>query len=214
MNIKTDKSFKYDYEKLDPASEEFNFLKETFMSTFLFKGYTGTEVAHMYKVNERNLVKNEGKKSNNLMLYHGTNQKGVTGILKEGFRNSEKGWFGKGLYMTDCSEVALGYSNKDMNSYDRYFVFVNEVLESEKLQTFNSDSKDITDVSIKTKHQFKKYTNKSSPQPTIGDYIVDFEGRRYVNTPKRSSSDEYIAEASVTIPRYLIVQKRKQNRQI
>ena len=91
MNIKTDKSFKYDYEKLDPASEEFNFLQEIFMSTFLFKAYTGTEVAHLYKVNERNLVKNEGKKSNNLMLYHGTNQKGVTGILKEGFRNSEKG---------------------------------------------------------------------------------------------------------------------------
>ena len=66
------------------------------MSTFLFEGNTGTEVAHLYKVNERNLVKNEGKKSNNLMLYHGTNQKGVTGILKEGFRNSEKGWFGKG----------------------------------------------------------------------------------------------------------------------
>ena len=34
MNIKTDKSFKHDYEKLDPASEKFKFLKETFMTTF------------------------------------------------------------------------------------------------------------------------------------------------------------------------------------
>ena len=33
MYIETDKSFKYDYEKLDPASKEFNVLKETFMST-------------------------------------------------------------------------------------------------------------------------------------------------------------------------------------
>ena len=78
------------------------------MSTFLFKGYTGTEVAHMYKVNERNLVKTAVKPVSNLMLYHGTSEKGVSGILKEGFRNSEKGWFRKGLYMTDCSEVALG----------------------------------------------------------------------------------------------------------
>ena len=210
MNIKTDKYFKYDYEKLDPASEQFNFLKETFMSTFLFKAYTGTEVAHMYKVNERNIVKTAVKPVSNLMLYHGTSQKGVAGILKEGFRNSE---YGKGVYMTDCSEVALGYSNKDMNSSDRYFVFVNEVLESETLQTFNFEQKDITDDSIKPKHQFKKFTNKSSPQPTKEDYIVDLEGRRYINTSNRSLSDEYIAEASITIPRYLIVHKLMQNRQ-
>ena len=34
MYIKTDKSFKYDYEKIDPASEEFMFLNETIMSTY------------------------------------------------------------------------------------------------------------------------------------------------------------------------------------
>ena len=33
MNIKTDKSFKYDYEKLDPASEELKFLKQSFVTT-------------------------------------------------------------------------------------------------------------------------------------------------------------------------------------
>ena len=37
------------------------------------------------------------KNSKNLMLYHGTSEKGATGILKKGFRNSEKGWFGKGV---------------------------------------------------------------------------------------------------------------------
>ena len=64
------------------------------------------------------------------MLYHGTSQKGVTGILKEGFRNSEKGWFGKGVYMTDCSHTALKYfSMAEKYSYNRY-IFVNEVLES------------------------------------------------------------------------------------
>ena len=80
MNIQTDKSFIYDYEKLDPASEEFNFLKETFISTFLQKGYTKTEVAHMYKVNEEDFDKTSVKPVNNLMLYHGTSEKGATGI--------------------------------------------------------------------------------------------------------------------------------------
>ena len=49
MNFKPDKSFKYDYEELKPSSQEFNFLKETFMSTFLLKGYTETKVAYIYK---------------------------------------------------------------------------------------------------------------------------------------------------------------------
>ena len=128
MNIQTDKSFKYDYEKLDPASEEFNFLKETFMSTYFglliclkFNNF------HIYKVNERNHVKTTVKKSN-LMLYHGTSQKGVTGILKEGFRNSEKGWFGKGVYMADSSEVAIRYAAYNAEySFSNYFIFVNEV---------------------------------------------------------------------------------------
>ena len=108
-------------------------MKKTFISTSLFKGYLETKVAHMYKVNERNIVKTEGKKSNNSMLYHGTSEKGVTGILKEGFRNSEKGWFGKGVYMTDCSEIALNYNKKFNVFAHNFYTFVNEVLESEKL---------------------------------------------------------------------------------
>ena len=36
--------------------------------------------------------------------------------------------------------------------------------------------------------------------------MVDFEGRRYVKrTDEHNMFDEYIAEASVVIPRYLIV---------
>ena len=217
MDIQTDKSYKYDYEKLDPASEEFNFLNETFMSTFLFKGNTGTEVAHIYKVNERNNVKTAVKPVSNLMLYHGTSEKGATGILKEGFRYSEKGWFGKGVYMTDCLCTALNYSKQLNVRAHNFYTFVNEVLESETLQTFTFDYNVIYkrgDVTTLPKNQFEKYFLKSSPQPTKEDYIVDVEGRRYINTSKRSPSDEYIAEASITIPRYLIVLKRKQNRQI
>ena len=97
MNIKTDKSFKYNYEKLEPSSEKFKFLKETFMTTsFRLSFDINADRLKIYKVNERNPVETEVKPIKNLMLFHGTSQKAATAILKEGFRNSEKGWFGKG----------------------------------------------------------------------------------------------------------------------
>ena len=210
MYIKTDESSKYDYEKLDPASEEFNFLKETFMSTYFglliclkFNNF------HIYKVNERNPVNTAVKPVNNLMLFHGTSYKGVTGILREGFRNSEKGWFGKGVYMTDCSEVAIRYAAYNAEySFSNYFIFVNEVLESEKLQTFTFDRNvmyERGDVSTQPKHQFEKHISKLSLIPTKKDYTVDVEGRRYVKIHEANVYDQYIAKASVVIPRYLIV---------
>ena len=57
--------------------------------------------------------------------------------------------------MTDCSEIAFGYCLKIDSSARNYFIFVNEVLESEKMQTFEFD-KDMEDVSTHPKHQFEK----------------------------------------------------------
>ena len=212
MNIITDETFKYDHENLDPASEEFTFLKKTFMATF-FGLYHSFNNFHICKVNERNFVKTPVKPTNNLMLFHGTSQKRATSILKEGFRNSEKGWFGKGVYMTDCSELAFDYANSRFNAdFSGYVIFVNEVLESEKLQTFTFDRNAMFirgDLSTLPKHQFEKHTDNSRPQSTENDYIVDFEGRRYFKSKIENMQDEFIAEASVVIPRYLIELKKK-----
>ena len=207
MNIKTDKSFKYDYEKLDPALEEFTFLKKTFMTTYFgIFPYLKFNNFHIYKVIEGNLVNTVVKPVNNLMLYHGTSVEGATGILKEGFRNSEKGLFGKGVYMTDCSEVAFSYAASIANSgLSKSFIFVNEVLESEKMQSFEHDVKNVKYGSTKPNNQFEKHFNNSSPQPTKEDNIVDLEGRRYVKIQVKNVLDKYLAEASVVIPRYLIV---------
>ena len=111
--------------------------------------------------------------------------------------------------MTDCSEIAVNYSFRAGMNSSTYFIFVNEVLKSEKLQTFEVDFEDKKFTDTIPNNQFEKYTNKLSPQPTKEDYIVDVEGRRYINTRKRSMYDEYIAEASLTIPRYLIVLEKK-----
>ena len=215
MNFITHKKDKYGYEKLDPASENFKFLKAVFdTKTTACNNYTEFYSFEIYKIIEKIPNKTVNEKNNNLMLFHGTSEKGAISIFKDGFRNSEKGWFGKGVYMTDCSYTAFYYSTniqgKTKNTNARsYYIFVNEVLESEKLQTFEFDPENKKDVSTQPKHQFEKHIYKSSPQPTEKDFIVDLEGRRYVNTPKRYLTDEYIAEASVTIPRYLVQLKRR-----
>ena len=87
MNVKTEKLSKHGYEKLDPVSKEFKTLKEVFFTTTTFNvSCNNLEKFQIYKVIENNPTKTVEGKSNNLMLFHGTNKYGVQGILKDGFR--------------------------------------------------------------------------------------------------------------------------------
>ena len=209
MYLTTSKLFKYVCTKLNPKSTKFKFLKENFDTTLSGTNRDEFTNFQIFKLVETNPNKVVNEKRKNLMLFHGTNIIGAMGILKKGFRNSSEGWFGKGVYMTDCSDVAFSYTH---NSTIRYsFIFLNEILESEKLQTFEFDLKDIEekgwDINTKPNHQFEKHILKSSTQPSKEDYKMDNHGRLYRNTPIRENSrlDQYIAEASLTIPRYLFV---------
>ena len=224
MDIITDNSFKYNLEKLDSTSDEFILVKQFFDTTKIIKKSDSTKASEsrtpaanlqIYKVNENNLIEPTEEKRNNLMLFHGTNRKGAVGILKEGFRNSTEGWFGQGIYMTDCSRIALMYSciSNNYNTRICNYVFVNEVLESEKLQTFEIRGVTGVDKDTPLKCQFSKHTYKTSIQATEEDYREDHKGRKYRNVGHKkinsysygSANDEYVAEESVTIPRYLII---------
>ena len=214
MDIITEKSFKYDLEKLDSTSDEFLFVKKFYDTTtngfgfgFGFVDLSKLKNFQIYKVIENNPIKEVEAKRNNLMLFHGTSRKGATGILKEGFKNSEKGWFGQGVYMTDCSNVAFRYSVRH-NNYFKLSLFVNEVLESEKLQTCEINPyRFMKDIDTPLRNQFSKHIDEWSPQATLReDYKEDHKGRRYRNVRHNitSARDEYVADESVTIPRYLI----------
>ena len=70
----------------------------------------------------------EGRKRNNLMLFHGTTINGAIGVLNEGFKNSKRGWHGSGVYMTECSYIAHGYATNKIDiglDIDNSFIFVN-----------------------------------------------------------------------------------------
>ena len=211
MYLTSGNFFKYVCTKLNPKSTKFKFLKRNFDTTLSGTNREEFTNFQIFKLVETNPNKVVNEKRKNLMLFHGTNKKGAMGILKKGFKNSSEGWFGRGVYMTDCSDVAFNYSYTDEITTRYSCIFLNEVLESEKLQTFEFNLKDIEekgwDINTKPNHQFEKHIFKSSTQPSKEDYKMDNHGRLYRNTPIRENSrlDQYIAEASLTIPRYLFV---------
>ena len=83
MNFITHKKDKYGYEKLDPASENFKFLKAVFdTKTTACNNYTEFYSFEIYKIIEKIPNKTVNEKNNNLMLFHGTSEKARSVFLK------------------------------------------------------------------------------------------------------------------------------------
>ena len=89
--------------------------------------------------------------------------------MKDGFINSKSGWFGQGVYMTECSSRANVYTGCSTNGSEKVnysvdkiyaYIFVNEVLQSEKLQTFEYDIYEVDDNSTKHEDKFRKHVQK------------------------------------------------------
>ena len=113
--------------------------------------------------------------------------------------------------MTECVDIAFGYTQnkaKGSSKPPRSTIFVNEVLESEKLKVFKFKTilgnKDISEELA----QFHFHHSERSAQPNETDYRKDSLGRRYNSRHFNNNKhyfDEYIARDILTIPRYLIV---------
>lgn len=212
MDVQTTNNLlKYKHDELNSSSPEYKFIKNFFDAT---KNVTSSHKApadfKVYKITENSPTKVLENKHKNLMLCHGTSVKGVNGILKDGFKNSEKGLFGRGVYMTDCSCEACTWSGIRMKGLNIFLVFVNEVLVEEKLHTLDHDNPNnrlSKDFRYSTpEYLCEKHVLKNSQQITEAEYKEDALGRRYRNVPHNSSThlDEYVADESVTVPRYLI----------
>ena len=63
------------------------------------------------------------------------------------------------------------------------------------------------DIDVPLENQFNKHIYMLAPQATDDDYREDVKGRKYRNIAHDATSayDEYVAEANVTVPRYLIL---------
>ena len=110
--------------------------------------------------------------------------------------------------MTECVDIAHGYTkNYNYSELPLSTIFVNEVLESEKLKIIKFETIFGIQDTYEYLHQFHKHHPVNSPQPSDKDYKKDSLGRRYRSLPidGRNMHDEFVARDSVTIPRYLIV---------
>ena len=120
--------------------------------------------------------------------------------------------------MTECAGVAHFYTqnkrNRSSSKLPLSTIFVNEVLESEKLKVIKFETFLESEDTFEELHQFRKHQYIESQQPTRKGYKKDSLGRMYSSfSIDGNLFDEYVARDNVTIPRYLIVfQPKKKNR--
>ena len=159
------------------------------------------------------------------MLFHGTSRENARGILQYGYKNSEKGYFGGGVYNTECTGRAIFYSERKSSLQAGYygskpnnlFVFVNEVLNSEEWKSTSfRDYGSYSYNQLKNspgRHLSKYHKHVNSPKPTVEDYKRDKKGRKYrcTATSKWSMLDEFVADSSLVKPRYMIKLKATRN---
>ena len=213
---------KYDMEKVDKSSDEYIRLELLLRKGRCeqSKGAFQWQSVDIWRLKDTTSRDSFEDYSENLMLFHGTSDINAAKIIKNGFVNSAYGYFGKGLYMTECSDMACHYSNRQMlwKSESQYetranCIFYNEVMESENLDIKKYDSyMNLKNISDPVKYQFRKYMHKSSPEAIKEfDYTRDDQGRYYRcrKIDNCSLADEYVADASLIKPRYVIILKSK-----
>ena len=205
-----DASKKYNIRSLRSTTEKYKILIQCFNSSIVKDYgplYTIEEIK-IYRVRETNSENFSDKNNNNLVLYHGTSFNNSAGILKNGFRISQRGYYGQGVYLTECTDLAIHYSRRQNNisgSNEKNYVFMNEVFNKNDLKTpVFPISTNVSSTSPLThsliKYEFKRSLNKSKKH-----YIFDSNGLKYRSSPVNiwSSMDEYVTAADSLKPRYL-----------
>ena len=214
--ISDQSQWKYNLKILEPKSEEFKFIQDFFLTSSLhvLPGFFTLDDLGICEVVETAPKKQVGKKLDNAhMLFHGSGPSGIGGILRRGFKNSEQGYFGKGVYMTECSEIAYHYSRRRNPINDDGFIFVNEVVKvgEPRVSTYKSYN-ELYDVDSGIEHPFTvyvrdcKYNIDCSCRVEDVKYKVDGKGRKYrdIGIEHYHLADEFVAGASLVKPRYLI----------
>ena len=103
--------FKYKLELLKNDNSDLKLLKESLSLNELYDWKTNNTVT-LYRVISTDNCSTESKNSHytQYLLLHGTKPPNVEGILKTGFKPSEKGSYGPGVYITNSIKCAYGYA--------------------------------------------------------------------------------------------------------
>ena len=189
---------KYIVEEMESSNDDYKLIKKSFEGTIDATKYN-VETHKIYRVNERNSGEKQQQKSDNMLLFHGTNRKNAIGILEEGFRPSTNGRYGPGVYHTSVPDTAHFYSFSGTNLYKienngeeqnvLLCVFVNEILDLEKL-----------------KKGTKYIVNGTGKNDLYKTFEKDSNGRkiRTFQTVGRDYFSHCVCNKKFVIPRYFI----------
>ena len=196
---------KYIVEEMESTNDDdYKLIKKSFEDTMYRNDIVETH--KIYRVKQRNSDEASEQTSNNMLLFHGTDVNGVSGILEEGFRPSFRGSCGPGVYLTASPTTAFSYSvsktrrltkrrkrkstqSKDAEEHNVLLrMLVNEVLESEKLK--------VDEYQQNKTHQFARYKESSVKRgkATNAAIISTIEGKR--RKIQKKDSDEIAKEDS------------------
>ena len=196
----------------------------------MYKKYLRCKVKthKIYRVKQRISDGTSEEKSDNMLLFHGTNFDGAVGILEKGFKPSTGGLFGPGVYLSSSSSCSVSYSVSKTEYENGYYhgiisnskkssftvkqkqllnVFVNEVLESEKLKVVKCHWNEPYSSYYSHKYQFARYIDDETKEKRTNEtYEKDSNGRE-IKTSRAKIRDEYghyVCLENLVIPRYVI----------
>ena len=164
--LKNNKDDKYSLTEVDPRSLEYKELIKNFKITSIstFGPMVSFSDIIIYQVKENKKADSwlcPKTKHPNLCLLHGTTFESSVKIVQEGFKNSNSGMFGRGVYLTQSVDVA---SLRAQHKQDRQklkdqskhcCIFLNEILGSSRMESKVFDSS-----KMKTKKNYKNIVSE------------------------------------------------------
>merc|ERR1719427_1690797 len=100
-----DKHSKYIVEEMESTNDDYKLIKKSFEDP-----RKEVEAHKIYRVKQRISDGTDEKKSDNMLLFHGTSVDAAVGILEKGYKPSKGGSFGPGVYLTSSPGTSVGYS--------------------------------------------------------------------------------------------------------
>ena len=207
---------------MESNSGDYILIKKSFEDAMCLYEFRNTivKIENIYRVKQRISGEASHQKSDNKLLFHGTNLSAVVGILEQGFRQSKGGKFGPGVYLTASPSCAHSYSlgrtgieglisyGMQSNYGEKPNIFlnvlVNEVLESKKLEVVKCQpNKSYTS----RENSFQKFIVKKAPENDSDETHEEDSSGRHIRTsaPKqRDDFNHYVCHEHMLIPRYLI----------
>ena len=145
MIDKYDNNSIYALEEMASTNDDYILIKKCFEGTT--SNVPEAITSKIYRVVRCGSGETSERKSDNLMFFHGTSSKNAIEILDKGFKPTIQGKNGHGVYLTEFASCAVSFAgwkivknilrNADMDD-NLLFIFVNEILQSEKLEDLNN----------------------------------------------------------------------------